>query len=269
MATSSSKITFVIVPGAWHPSSLYGDFVSHLQQAGYGAVVATYPSCNSQSPKTATCEEDTKAVRQLCMSLIEKESKELVLICHSYGGIPAGGAALGLSKAHRLQEGKDGGVIGLVYMTAFVVAEGSSLLTFLGGKHAPYLVPDTPSEGMATISPAAETLFNDVDKNTAARLSAELLPHAMLAFDSPAPPAAWAGPTYDGRRAFLRCLQDQALPTFIQDMFVQKSGVDWDVKDIDAGHCAYISRLEEVSEAMIGFAEKFDASYLRESTSSA
>ncbi|KAL8775133.1 MAG: hypothetical protein Q9209_000612 [Squamulea sp. 1 TL-2023] len=269
MATSNPNITFVIVPGAWHPSSIYGDFVSHLQEAGYGATVATYPSCDSQSPKTTTCEEDSKAVRQHCMSLIEKESKELVLVCHSYGGIPAAGAAFGLSKENRLQEGKNGGVIGLVYMAAFVVPEGSSLLMFLGGKHAPYVVPDTPSEGMATASPAVETFFNDIDKDTAARLAATLVPHAMLAFDSQASPPAWAEPAYEGRRAFVRCLQDQALPTFIQDMFVQKSGVGWHVKDIDAGHSAYVSRLKEVSEAITGFAEKFEASYLREGTSAA
>lgn len=146
MTTTNSTPTFVIVPGAWHPASIYEDFTSQLQQAGYETVVATYPSCNSQDPKTATCEEDTKAVRQQCMSLIEEQSKDLVLVCHSYGGMPAGGAAFGLSKKDRLGEGKEGGVIGLVYMSAFVVPEGTSLLAFIGGKHAPYLVPDTVSQ---------------------------------------------------------------------------------------------------------------------------
>lgn len=151
--TGKFKTTFVIVPGAWHPASLYGDFVSRLQEAGYGAVVATYPSCESQSPKTATCEQDTKVLRQQCLSLIEDGGQNLLLVCHSYGGIPGGGAACGLSKEERLQEGKQGGIIGLVYMSAFVVPEGSSLLDFLGGKHAPYLVPDTVN--LVPIRPSA------------------------------------------------------------------------------------------------------------------
>ncbi|KAL8990204.1 MAG: hypothetical protein Q9177_001079 [Variospora cf. flavescens] len=255
-----SKITFVIVPGAWHPASLYDEFTSRLRDAGYGAVVATYPSCGSPNPQTATCEQDTDVLRQQCISLIEDGGKELLLVCHSYGGIPGGGAAFGLSKKDRLQEGKEGGVIGLVYMAAFVVPEGISLFDFLGRQHAPYVISDTPSEGMVIISPAIETLFNDVDRDTASRLVALLLPHANLAFESPAPKQAWTEPAYQGKRAFLRCTQDQALPSAVQDMFVQRSGLDLIVKDVDAGHEPHISRPSEVCEAVIGFAASFQGS---------
>ncbi|KAL9012996.1 MAG: hypothetical protein Q9173_002279 [Seirophora scorigena] len=259
MKTMDSKIIFVIVPGAWHPASLYQNFASRLQEAGYGAVVATYPSCDSRTPSTTTCEHDAESVRRQCMSLMEDGgSKELVLICHSYGGIVAGGAASGLSKEDRLREGKAGGVIGLVYMSAFVVPEGTSLYDFLGGQHAPYVVTDTPSEGLTVISTPIETLFNDVDHDTASRLSASLLPHAILAFESPAPKQAWAEPAYEGKRAFLRCTRDTALPVAVQDMFVQRSGLEWDVKDVDAGHEAHISRLADVCEATVGFATTFE-----------
>ena len=96
------ETTIVIVPGAWHPASLYENLVSRLQAAGYGAIVAVYPSCDSQSPKTATCDQDAKAIRQRCLSLMEDESKDILLVCHSFGGIPGGAAAHGLSKGERL-----------------------------------------------------------------------------------------------------------------------------------------------------------------------
>lgn len=150
MATINYKITFVIVPGAWHPSSPYGDFASQLQEAGYGVVVATYPSCLSQNPISRLANE----IRKWCGSsvfLIEEESKELVLLCHSYGGIPGGVAAFGHSRKERLQEGQKTGVTGLVYMPAFVVPEGMTLLTFLGGIHAPYLIPDTASQTLVPL----------------------------------------------------------------------------------------------------------------------
>ena len=145
MRSVESKPTFVIVPGAWHPTSLYDGLAAQLQEAGYEAVVAAHPSCNSGNPKTATCEKDAEALRQRCLSLMQEEGRDLVLICQSYGGIPGGGAAFGLSKTQRRQEGKPGGILGLVYISAFVVPGGSSLVVFLGGKHAPYLVPDTVS----------------------------------------------------------------------------------------------------------------------------
>lgn len=140
------ETTIVIVPGAWHPAILYENLISRLQTAGYEAIVAAYPSCNSQSPKTATCDQDAKAIRQQCLSLMEDKGKHLLLVCHSFGGIPGGAAAHGLSKEERLQKGEKGGIIGLVYMTAFVVPEGSSVLELMGGKHAPFLVPNTVYE---------------------------------------------------------------------------------------------------------------------------
>ncbi len=107
------------------------------------------------------------------------------------------------------------------------------------------------------ISPAVETLYNDVDPDTANDLAASLLPHATLAFESPAPPPAWAEPAFEGKIAFLRCTQDQALPTFLQDLFVQRSGVKWIVKDIDAGHSPWASKPKETSAMVIDFAKEF------------
>ena len=72
----------------------------------------------------------------------------MILVAHSYGGIPAGGAAYGLSKYAREKDGRKGGIVGLVYMSAFVVPEGLSLLDYFGGKHAPYLVRDKASWGV-------------------------------------------------------------------------------------------------------------------------
>lgn len=77
--------------------------------------------------------------------MIDVEEKEVVVIAHSYGGIPAAGAAYGLSKTTRRQDSKKGVVIGLIYVSAFVVPKGRSLVEFLGGKHAPYLIPDQVS----------------------------------------------------------------------------------------------------------------------------
>ncbi len=94
------------------------------------------------------------------------------------------------------------------------------------------------------------TLYGDVDETVAEKMNHGLLPHALKAFESPAPPPAWAEPAFKGRIAFLKCLEDQALPTFVQDMFLQRSGVEWKVKEIEAGHSAYAARPQEVTEIL-------------------
>ena len=50
-----------------------------------------------------------------------------MVLAHCYGDIPAAGAVHGLSTIIRKQEGKKGGIVGLVYMSAFVVLEGAGL----------------------------------------------------------------------------------------------------------------------------------------------
>ncbi|KAL8880490.1 MAG: hypothetical protein Q9192_008003 [Flavoplaca navasiana] len=255
--SKDTETTIVIVPGAWHPALLYDDLISRFQAAGYGAIVAAYPSCDSQSPKTATCDQDAKAIRKQCLSLMEDEGKDLLLVCHSFGGIPGGAAAHGLSKEERLRKGERGSIIGLVYMSAFAVPEGFSVLELMGGKHAPLLVPNTPSEGMCIASPAIQAFFHDVDEHTASRLATALVPHAMLALESPAPPPAWAETAYEGKRAYLKCTLDRALPPAIQDKFVKDSGMTWDVGDVDAGHEPHLSQLEKVYETIIGCVEAF------------
>lgn len=105
-------------------------------------MVPSLPSCDTHAPQTSSCSADAEAVRKQILNLIDAEGKDVVVLCHSYGGIPAGGAASGLSKRARVKDGKKGGVIGLVYMSDFVVPAKSSLLEMMGGKHAPYVNPD-------------------------------------------------------------------------------------------------------------------------------
>ena len=284
MATLTSKPMFFIVPGAWHPPSAYRQLAASLEALGHSTTVASIPSLNPKSVETATCTEDAKALQKQLLSIIDGDGLEVVVLAHSAGGIPAGGAAYGLSKTTRAEEGKKGGVLGLIYMTAFVVPEGASLVDYLGGKHAPYFVADQvcfsisvsaqtprhrdgftdhffsiiqPSEGLCVASPAIETFYNDVEKDTAESLAASLLPHAMLAFSSPAPASAWAQPAFQGKLAFVKCLKDNALPPFLQDMFVERSGVKWAIKEVDTGHSPWVSKPKETAEIMVDLVEGF------------
>lgn len=79
----------------------------------------------------------------------------------------------------------------------------------------------------------------------------------MLAFESAALTPAWAEPALEGKLAFLRCTRDQALPVFLQDMSIERSGVQWTVKDIDTGHSPWASKPKETAEMVVGFVRGF------------
>lgn len=253
-----SKPMFVLVPGAWHPSAVYSTFLGLIHKAGYPAVVVDLPSLDAKDCAGADCQKDAASIHQQVLPMVENDGKDIIMLCHSYGGIPGGGAAHGLGKRSREKRGLKGGVIGLAYMSAFVVPQGQSLLNYIGGEHPPYVQQHQPSQGLSTFANPRTTLFNDVNPTIAAQFEESLLPHALKAFDSPAPPTAWAEPDFLGKVAFLRCTQDQALPLFLQDMFTEKSGVKWNITNIESSHSPWAGKPEETVKVLKKWAQEFE-----------
>ena len=68
---------------------------------------------------------------------------------------------------------------------------------------------------------------------------------------------AWADPDFSGKIAFIRCTKDQALPAFLQDKFMEKSQVEWQVRDIEASHSPYASKAEELAVVLGELARGF------------
>lgn len=63
-----------------------------------------------------------------------------MVVNHSYGGLVGAGAVEGLGYAQRSQAGLPGGVIMVVWMTAFVALKGQSLFDKLGGNWLPWML---------------------------------------------------------------------------------------------------------------------------------
>lgn len=128
---STQKPTIVFIPGAWHSPEYFSGVISALQGQGYSCVTVSLPSVG-QPGASATVADDAVAIQKVT-SKIADEGKEMIIAMHSYGGIPGTESAKGLVKADREKEGKQGGIVGLVYLAAFLLPEGASLVSFLGG----------------------------------------------------------------------------------------------------------------------------------------
>ena len=69
-----------------------------------------------------------------------EKGKDVIVVCHSYGGVLASEAIhQSLSRKVRAAEGKEGGVVHIVYLCAFIIPEGESLASALGGSLPPYI----------------------------------------------------------------------------------------------------------------------------------
>jgi hypothetical protein len=115
--------SIVVVPGAWHTPEIYAETCRILEQHGYPTVPVPLPSAGA-SPALPNFDKDVKAIRDVLNKLVADDEKDVVLVTHSYTGMPGTEAPVGLGKEERELKGLKGGVIRLVYIMAFAMSEG-------------------------------------------------------------------------------------------------------------------------------------------------
>ncbi len=136
---SSSHPAICLIPGAFHSSACFDSLRSHLQSLSHSSAAYTLPSIGSPSPLTADAIADGIFIRSRLEDLVETGS-EVLLVAHSYAGIPGAAAARGLSRRERQQVGKKGGVIGLAFISAVLTKVGESCIQKMGGEYPSYSV---------------------------------------------------------------------------------------------------------------------------------
>jgi hypothetical protein len=116
-----TKPEFVFLPGAWHTPSCMSALISKLQSLGYTAHISQLPSIGNPDPPQ-DLSEDIAAVRTLVERAIG-QCNDVIVFPHSWAGIIAGSALIGLSKEERKAEGKKGGVVRTGYMASFILPQ--------------------------------------------------------------------------------------------------------------------------------------------------
>lgn len=136
---TAEKPTILIVPGSFSPLPLYTGIIDHLKHYGYEVVFAQYPSIGRRDPlPPATMEDDTAFVSAIATKLADA-GKSILMVTHSYGGIPGTEGSKGLSEKEREKAGKPGGIAQLLYITSLVARVGESLIDLMGSGVAPFL----------------------------------------------------------------------------------------------------------------------------------
>ncbi|KAI3342586.1 Alpha/Beta hydrolase protein [Ustulina deusta] len=249
--SSSVLPLIVLVPGAFGTPAGFDKMIPHLN--GLQTHPGAYPSCNPPDPMNANCSDDVSALRRTLLSLLDQQ-RDLVVLAHSYGGVVAGGATKDLDKESRKAQGHTSAVVGLFYVVGNITLDGECLIEAVGGTYPPFIKPDKPSKGLALIEPALDVLYNDCEPDP--ELEKAMTPHALQAFETKAPAPAWQDKGFDGRRRYIRTVNDQCNPSFLQDLWIEKSGVKWDVVNFQSGHMPFVSQPEALAAQVIKFVDK-------------
>ncbi|KAI0471177.1 Alpha/Beta hydrolase protein [Xylaria cf. heliscus] len=249
--------TILLVPGAFGKPDGFDALLPYLKEAGFATHPGPYLSCNPEDPTTTTCEKDIKFLRNNALLPLLEQNKDVIVLAHSYGGVVAGGAVKNLDKQARQAEGHASGVVGLIYVAGNITLEGESLSQAVGGSHPPFIKVDKPSKGVAVIEPAMEILYNDCDPTLEPEFAKQMNPHSLLAFSTPATAPGWADNGFDGRRAYVRTLKDCCNPSWLQDQWLEKSKVPWDVINFETGHMPFVSQPEALAATIVRLGNGF------------
>lgn len=190
--------SFIITPGSFATARLYDSLVATLQKQGHSARAISLPSANDGSRLPApTAEDDAKHIRAEITADLDSstEPSDVVVLLHSYAGVPGSSALKGLGRDDRAAEGKTTAVVGVLYLASFVLPLGVSNRSWMSAHDAmpePYK-SGIPGGYLPAIDPSfGAMIFNDIEsEEDRTRYLGMMTRHSSNSYDGVVAYEAW------------------------------------------------------------------------------
>lgn len=128
--------SILIIPGACSIPEFYQPVIDAVAAQGYEIKGLHLPTAGLKTgPREGmapTMYDDALFIAKEVNQLAD-EGKDVILLAHSYGGVPTTQSINGLSKKERKSQGKAGGVVRIAYMTAIVPSMNVGAGGFMAG----------------------------------------------------------------------------------------------------------------------------------------
>ncbi|KAM0411149.1 hypothetical protein ACHAPD_010976 [Fusarium lateritium] len=135
--------TVVIIPGSFASPSLYEPLAQSFARHGIQSEIVDLPSVGRKEGRNpATMSDDVDEIVSVVEKLLD-EDREVILLAHSYGGVPATQCLEALSQKARQSQGKKGGVSNIIYLAGVALPDDYMTLT---PECAPFIYSDSPPE---------------------------------------------------------------------------------------------------------------------------
>ncbi|KAK7926461.1 hypothetical protein PG985_003459 [Apiospora marii] len=243
--------TYLMVPGAWHTAPAFDLLREQLTKRGFESVAVPLLTVGPTDPKNQGVPEDAAAIKAELEKLVNA-GKEVMVLSHSYGGVPADAAVEGFNAKDRAANGQKGGVIMALHLTSFAAPVGSSLMDSLGGNPLPWF--NITGDVLTPIDPTS-VFYADVEPQLAAKSVAALEPSSMRAMTDKGSFAPW---DQGFEMGFIHTEDDQAIPIAIQKQMAAQFPAGSFTATLKSSHSPFLSmpeRLGEVLEQAAQFAQ--------------
>lgn len=172
---SPSNLAVVLCHGSYHTSAPYDPLLEALQARGIAAHCPQLPTSDLAKLNVGDVEspdfdleppsggypqgkEDAEIIIDVLKPLVEA-GKDVLLVGHSSGGWTATQAAQpDLQAKVRKGKGQAGGIIGILYIGAFIIPVGESIFSFFQPKEGPAVVPPFVTFHVSQRQPCAEAI---------------------------------------------------------------------------------------------------------------
>jgi len=254
-----SKPSILLITGSFALPEFYDSIVDPVAAKGYEIKALHLPSVGLKTgPREGvppTMYDDAAFIAQEAKRLAD-DGKDVILIAHSYGGVPMTESTKGLGKIERQKEGKTGGIVKLAYITVLlppVGVSGGSLLADVENKVG-MEVDDKGWLYHPDIPRSASLTFSDLPKEEGETWQRRFSRHSAISFAGELTHAGYK----DIPVSYLLCEDDLVIPLKNQrdgiELVVKESGKKVDVTSIKAGHCPMASQPQKVVDWILNLA---------------
>jgi alpha-beta hydrolase superfamily lysophospholipase len=243
--------TIVLVHGAWHQPANYQTFIDALSSAGFSVYAPRLPSCSNTytTPPTISTAEDVAAVNTVVKERVNA-GEHVLLFMHSYGGLVGTDALTDdLLRTTRAAAGRKGGVIHLLYLCAYLLEPGTSIIDIIKASGLfpmwSQFITNYDDSSTFPVDPALSFFSREAEADVLETSLPMLVRSPLSAFDTPAKGDLWKKLPI----TYVHTLKDYAVAPAYQTIMVeraQKAGVDMLEETYNTSHSIFITEQEEM-----------------------
>jgi pimeloyl-ACP methyl ester carboxylesterase len=229
-----TRPALAFVHGAWHGSWCWEPVRQILTERGWTTTAVDLPTVHAPDKAAQGMAADAAAVR----AAVDAIDGDVVVVAHSYGGVPA-------------TQGADAGnVTHIVFISAFVLDIGESLFTAVGGVQPDWWnVKDGIAAAGTEAHPAQGLFYADLPAAEADAAAARLTTQSVRAYHDTVTATSWRGrPT-----TYVITEQDAIFPPQAQEALAARAGSE--TVRLATSHSPFLSQPVAVADIIEHAAE--------------
>ncbi|KAL1852436.1 hypothetical protein Daus18300_012195 [Diaporthe australafricana] len=244
------KPVILLVHGAFYQPIHYNEVLGKLREKGFAVAAPALPTTGTNPD--LTYEDDVEVINKTLLKFLD-DGKEVIVVAHSTGALPASHCIEGESVAERAECGLKGGI--RHYINVCGLAYPRRGKCFLGKEDdSPLQEYHFVKDGIIHLLDIAKpTFFNDLPSEQIDQMWPTMIKtHSLLNWDSR---PKFIDQEITVPKTYVFCENDIALPTEYQAYFIGVGGYE-DVIRVQSGHSPFFKIPDRMLEIICGIAEK-------------